>query len=204
MSKPDEKTINQWFTYLKKEAEDGGYHLNPDLPFTKMLIEGLIINNNRYDYPSCPCRLASGKKELDLDIICPCDYRDLDLSDYGACYCALYVNDEIASGKKKPSSIPERRPAWKSHPNLHKPDEVRKSESKSYKPGKPESKSHEPGKIESSSEEHEHDWGEPIHIKGLAYPVWRCKVCGYLCARESPPERCPICKVTKDRFERFM
>lgn len=34
-------------------------------------------------------------------------------------------------------------------------------------------------------------------------PMWRCTVCGYLCAREGPPEVCPICKVTKDRFERF-
>jgi rubrerythrin len=34
-------------------------------------------------------------------------------------------------------------------------------------------------------------------------PVWRCRVCGYLCARNEPPDICPICKVTKDRFERF-
>lgn len=33
--------------------------------------------------------------------------------------------------------------------------------------------------------------------------VWRCKVCGYLCARKGPPEVCPICKVTRDRFEPF-
>jgi rubrerythrin len=38
----------------------------------------------------------------------------------------------------------------------------------------------------------------------LNYPVWRCKVCGYLCARDAPPEVCPICKVSADRFERFM
>ena len=38
----------------------------------------------------------------------------------------------------------------------------------------------------------------------LSQPVWRCKVCGYLCAREHPPEVCPICKVPKERFERFM
>jgi ferredoxin-thioredoxin reductase catalytic chain len=37
----------------------------------------------------------------------------------------------------------------------------------------------------------------------LAFPVWRCKVCGYLCARDGPPEVCPICKARKDRFERF-
>jgi ferredoxin-thioredoxin reductase catalytic chain len=34
-------------------------------------------------------------------------------------------------------------------------------------------------------------------------PVWRCKVCGYLCARPQPPLKCPICKVDRDRFERF-
>ncbi len=33
--------------------------------------------------------------------------------------------------------------------------------------------------------------------------VWRCRVCGYLCAREAPPETCPICKVSRDRFEQF-
>lgn len=34
-------------------------------------------------------------------------------------------------------------------------------------------------------------------------PVWRCKVCGYLCARERPPNVCPICKADQDRFEEF-
>jgi rubrerythrin len=38
----------------------------------------------------------------------------------------------------------------------------------------------------------------------LSLPVWRCTVCGYLCAREGPPEVCPICKVGKERFERFI
>jgi rubrerythrin len=38
----------------------------------------------------------------------------------------------------------------------------------------------------------------------LSQPVWRCKVCGYLCGRTEPPEVCPICKATKDRFERFV
>ncbi len=34
-------------------------------------------------------------------------------------------------------------------------------------------------------------------------PVWRCKVCGYLAAREKPPRECPICKASADRFEPF-
>lgn len=47
--------------------------------------------------------------------------------------------------------------------------------------------------------------GQPKLINGnLSLPVWRCKVCGYLCARDGPPEQCPICKAKKDRFERFI
>ena len=41
-------------------------------------------------------------------------------------------------------------------------------------------------------------------IGGFAYPVWRCRVGGYLAARDEPPEICPVCKAKKDRFELFM
>jgi rubrerythrin len=42
------------------------------------------------------------------------------------------------------------------------------------------------------------------NISSLSKPVWRCKVCGYLCARDSPPEICPICKAKRERFEQFI
>jgi ferredoxin-thioredoxin reductase catalytic subunit len=158
--------IDRLYERLLREAEAAGYHLNPDVDSAKQLVKGLIINERRYGYRACPCRLASGKKEDDLDIVCPCDYRDPDLSEFGACYCALYVSDAVWKGEKKAGSIPERRP----------PREERKREA--LKAGtKP---------------------------AGLPLPVWRCTVCGYLCAREDPPEVCPICKAKKDRFEWFM
>jgi ferredoxin-thioredoxin reductase catalytic subunit len=78
--------IDKLYAKLKKEAEDYGYHLNPDVPFTRELVQGLILNEKRYGYWNCPCRLASGDKAEDLDIICPCDYRDPDLTDFGTCY----------------------------------------------------------------------------------------------------------------------
>jgi len=162
-----QEEIDRLFKRLDREAEAGGYHLNPDTPFTKELVTGLLINEKRYGYWACPCRLASGNRENDLDIICPCDYRDPDLTDYGACYCALYVSQEVLQGEKKLRPIPERRP----------PDEERK------KP-RPEH--------------------QAASISSLPLPVWRCKVCGYLCAREGPPEVCPICRAKKDRFERFI
>ena len=155
--------IGKLYYRLQSEAEAGGYHLNPNVDFTKELVRGLLINHERYGYRACPCRLASGQKEEDIDIICPCYYRDPDLSDYGTCYCGLYASMEAISY----GSIPERRPPIK---------ERRKVMTKP---------------TESS-------------ISSLPLPVWRCKVCGYLCAREAPPDVCPICKAEKDRFERFI
>ena len=81
---PDE--VERLYQRLKREAEAGGYHLNPDVEFTKDLVKGLLVNEKRYGYQACPCRLSAGRKEEDLDIICPCDYRDADVSEYDACY----------------------------------------------------------------------------------------------------------------------
>ncbi len=83
---PDPRLVDESYQRLKKDAEARGYYLNPDEPFTKELARGLLANERRFGYPSCPCRLAAGVKSADLDIICPCDYRDPDLAQYGTCY----------------------------------------------------------------------------------------------------------------------
>jgi ferredoxin-thioredoxin reductase catalytic chain len=145
---------------LDADAEQGGYHLNPDREFALGLARGLLVNEARYGYPSCPCRLASGNADVDRDIVCPCDYRDPDLGEYGACYCALYVTRAVLEGAVKLRKVPERR-----------------------------------GRVAPPP--------APTRPGTAPYPIWRCRVCGYLCAREAPPEVCPICKARKDRFERF-
>lgn len=158
---------------LKKTAGNGGYNLNPDMEMTLDLVEGLQANIDRYGYMACPCRLADGKRDLDIDIICPCDYRDIDLAEFGTCFCALYVDDKILNGEKKIKSIPDRREADK---NL---------------------------KISADSENISSSKNQTNPVN-LPYPVFRCKVCGYLCANNQPPGKCPICKADKDRFERFL
>ena len=156
----------------EREARAGGYSLNPDREDTLALMEGLVTNTKRYGYPSCPCRMAEGKKEADLDIICPCDYRDPDLNDHGACYCGLYVTQAWIGQGKQHAVVPERRP----------PPETRKVQA-------------------GQESDHEHELAA-MTLKGRL-PVWRCKVCGYLCAREKPPDPCPICRARSDRFERW-
>jgi ferredoxin-thioredoxin reductase catalytic chain len=82
----NEDELEVLYQKLKKQAEAGGYYLNPDEKFTRDLVKGLLVNEKRYGYRACPCRLAAGEKAEDVDIICPCDYRDADVSQYGACY----------------------------------------------------------------------------------------------------------------------
>ena len=159
----EQARLQRTYEQLNAEAEAGGYNLNSDEEWTLGLVEGLLVNEDRYGYRACPCRLASGDKDADLDIICPCDYRDADLHDWGACYCALYVSDEVLKGKQALQSVPERRPD--TPPHLSR---VAGSET-----------------------------AEGIRL-------WRCRVCGYLCAREHPPGVCPVCKAKRERFEVFV
>ena len=162
--------INKLYLKLNNLATKGGYYLNPEIDFTKSLIESLSINANRYGYESCPCRLASGDKKTDLDIICPCNYRDQDLLEFGTCYCGLYVNKEIYNGKQSLKPIPDRRETQDS-------------------------------KGETMTENLDNN-DQKINAK-KEMPIWRCPVCGYLCAKKDAPLVCPICGATHDRFERF-
>lgn len=105
-----DQSVLDYYQRLKEEAEAGGYQLHPDEDFVLDLIQGLIKNEERYGYPSCPCRFAAGDNAADRDIVCPCDYRNPDLEEYSQCYCALYVSGDKAAGEKEAESIPERRP----------------------------------------------------------------------------------------------
>jgi len=157
--------VNARVQKLREDAQAGGYTLNPDDGVVRALAEGLLRNRERYGIESCPCRLFRGSAADNADIICPCNYRDDDLAEYGACFCGLYVAD---ASKTQAMQVPERRP----------PLSERQRKAQTQQAAKPA--------------------GE------LTYPVYRCSVCGYLCARDNPPQVCPICKAGRERFERFL
>jgi ferredoxin-thioredoxin reductase catalytic chain len=158
--------------YIQKNAKENGYFLCPDKQLFNDLIDGLVTNTGRYGYGSCPCRVSSGIKTNDSDIICPCEYRDADVNEYGMCYCGLFVSKEIKNNPSQMGPIPERRPREIQDAALAA------SETKLQKKTKP-----------------------TTPAEGIK--VWRCTVCGYLCARDMPPPLCPICKAKAERFEPF-
>ena len=98
---------------LKKIQEAKGYFFNKDKDRVFELMEALLVNKDRCGYMGCPCRLLSGDKEKDADIICPCVYRESDVKEYGSCYCNLYVTEAWNEGKIPHEYVPERRPPEK-------------------------------------------------------------------------------------------
>lgn len=153
------------------DARTYGYYLNPDPKFLQSLLEGLKQNEERYSYPSCPCRLASGRFEYDRDILCPCDYRDADVQQFGSCYCGLYVRKGIHEGQAELKPVPERRPIEK--------------QARAYGgAASPEAAKTEVKVVSKSKKK-----------------LWYCKQCGYVVFRDEPPYVCPICKAKKELFE---
>ena len=170
-------TIEQVRKRAEADAKTYGYYLTPQADLLQMFIEGLKTNEDRYGYPSCPCRLATGSIEIDSDIICPCDYRDPDVAQYGACYCRLYVNKAVFESKNLPE-VPERRPiekqerAYGTSATKQAPAQTTQEKPASPQPQKTEVKK----------------------------KLWYCKQCGYVVYREDPPYVCPICKAKREFF----
>jgi len=103
--------VEQLYQQLKKTQEAKGFLFNADKEQVLELLEGLLINKERYGYMSCPCRLAAEDRDADKDIICPCVYREPDIEAYGSCYCSLYVSKEWNDNTIPHEFVPERRPA---------------------------------------------------------------------------------------------
>jgi len=105
------KEVEKLYEMLKKAQEPKGYFFNKDKGRVFELLEALLLNKERYGYTSCPCRLSSGDREKDKDILCPCVYREADVREYGSCYCNLYVSEDWNNEKIPHAYVPERRPA---------------------------------------------------------------------------------------------
>jgi len=161
------------------DAKTYGYFLTPQPELLQGFLEGLKTNEDRYGYPLCPCRLTSGNFEYDRDIICPCDYRDPDVAQFGACYCRLYVNKQVYESRDLPE-VPERRPIEK----------LQRAYTKTAV-----------NQVAPKTEQ-----GKPVAAQvpkpqsTVKKKLWYCKQCGYVVFREDPPYICPICKAKKELF----
>ena len=97
--------------YVKMVSQKNDWILTKNLVAFNDLLDGLVDNKKYYEYQSCPCRLASGNRDLDRDLICPCNYASEDIKEFGACYCNLYLrSDFYETINEEFVVVPERRP----------------------------------------------------------------------------------------------
>jgi ferredoxin-thioredoxin reductase catalytic chain len=171
-------TLDQVRKRAEADAKTYGYYLVPQQELLQMFLEGLKTNEERYGYPVCPCRLGTGNLDLDRDIICPCDYRDPDVAQYGSCYCRLYVNKAVYESQNLPE-VPERRPIEKQQRAYGSKSEKKPVEVTTEKATPPQ---------------------QPQKSAEVKKKLWYCKQCGYVVYREDPPYICPICKAKREMF----
>lgn len=107
---PAQKTFEDVQKFATITAQFQGWNLTGDEDLLTLLLDGLMVNYNRYGYFLCPCRDGHGIRVEDQDIICPCKYCVPDQLEYGHCYCGLYLTPEYFASGQETRPIPERRP----------------------------------------------------------------------------------------------
>lgn len=77
------------------------YKLNPDTKIIDRVVKGLVMRKVKFGYAYCPCRLVTGDKERDKNIICPCVYHGEEIKRDGECHCNLFVSVNYQTNMNK-------------------------------------------------------------------------------------------------------
>lgn len=77
-----------WADFTKKND----FVLNPDSEHVERIIDGLLANEKNLGLKFCPCRLRDGTREMDLQLLCPCNFKTHETwGKEGRCWCGLFV-----------------------------------------------------------------------------------------------------------------
>ena len=79
--------FDEVLTRAKRDAAAYRWKMNPSRDFVQAIVKGLIKNKHEHGEYYCPCKVVTGDKEKDADIICMCK----DARERGECLCKLFV-----------------------------------------------------------------------------------------------------------------
>jgi ferredoxin-thioredoxin reductase catalytic subunit len=91
-----EKLIAVWKGFVARQHEgEGRFMLNPDKERVAMLAQGVLSNGKNHGLGYCPCRMTTNRREEDLKLICPCNFKAQKAwREKGECWCSLFVRAE--------------------------------------------------------------------------------------------------------------
>lgn len=87
-----EKIISIWRGFVDRQTEAEKFKLNPDMERVRLLAKGILNNEDSHGFKYCPCRLKTGDKGVDANLICPCNFKSQKTwKEKGECWCSLFV-----------------------------------------------------------------------------------------------------------------
>ena len=75
---------------LKAYADSKNFKLNENQKALEGIITALLRNKKFKGDIYCPCRIVTGDKEKDKEIICPCVFHRGEIELQGKCKCTLF------------------------------------------------------------------------------------------------------------------
>lgn len=76
---------------LEKYVTGKSFGFNPDSKTVDTILGAMAKKKEKFGEEYCPCRVLSGDKKKDADIICPCIYHLAELEADGFCHCHLFT-----------------------------------------------------------------------------------------------------------------
>lgn len=99
--KQEVKKQHRWIT---KYTAQKNYALNPSWMMSTNLEIWLSEMEATFGKRYCPCFEPSGDAELDKKMLCPCEFIDDEIAEYGTCHCALFGSPDLDKKGWKASS----------------------------------------------------------------------------------------------------
>jgi len=84
--------IRIWQEWAGRQQGPDMFILNPDKERVERLANGILNNEKIHGLKYCPCRMTTGRREDDLKLICPCNFKmQKTWNEKGECWCSLFM-----------------------------------------------------------------------------------------------------------------
>lgn len=90
--------------WIKKFAKQKNYALNPSWMMSTNLEIWLSELEATFGKRYCPCFEPSDNAELNKKMLCPCEFIEDEIKEYGTCHCALFGSADLDKAGWKASS----------------------------------------------------------------------------------------------------
>ncbi len=81
---------------IERYLRGSKFVLNPDQKQVDRIVTGLAMNEKKFGWRFCPCRIVEGDMKKDAPKICPCKWHKDEIKKDGHCKCILFTSKDWA------------------------------------------------------------------------------------------------------------